>query len=335
HVLLDNEQLYILIEADLPPIIVDLRLRPTHEIIEELFKPMDEFKENIKQRKLRELAMLNSNFREESPAPSILPRGITKNARGLCTDSERHQRAHSLWWKASEQGNKHAALLIGDAYYYGRLNDQAMFNLGYMHGHGQGLPLDIHLAKRYYDQALETDSAAKLSVMLSLSILWLLTLVSQKISTTNKQNIACMRSHLLLAQSQLQGEFTCLYSIWELRSQHEEECRHLKEQLRLKTDTVWVQGRALGYPPVIQGLSCCSNLQNMVAARIKDLFQALDTARYVGSDETLILTEAYDHHIYRYFDGGDSLHSAKDDECIGSEDDEIMKIMLMLDMMVS
>nr|GEX19726.1 retrovirus-related Pol polyprotein from transposon TNT 1-94 [Tanacetum cinerariifolium] len=51
-------------------------------------------------------------------------------------------------------------------------------------------------------------------------------------------------------------------------------------------------------------------------SRIKDLYQALDTACYVGSDETLILAEAYDHQIYRYLDGGDSLHSTKDDECI-------------------
>lgn len=40
---------------------------------------------------------------------------------GFCTDAERHQSAHSLWWQASEQGNEHAALLIGDAYYYGRV----------------------------------------------------------------------------------------------------------------------------------------------------------------------------------------------------------------------
>ena len=31
---------------------------------------------------------------------------------GLCTDAERHQRAHSLWWQASEQGNQYAAVLI-------------------------------------------------------------------------------------------------------------------------------------------------------------------------------------------------------------------------------
>lgn len=49
---------------------------------------------------------------------------------GLCTDAERHQRAHSLWWQASEQGNEHAALLIGDAYYYGRVFS---FALGKLH----------------------------------------------------------------------------------------------------------------------------------------------------------------------------------------------------------
>ncbi|XP_042406303.1 ERAD-associated E3 ubiquitin-protein ligase component HRD3-like [Zingiber officinale] len=110
----------------------------------------------------------------------------------FCTDTERHLRAHTLWWQASEQGNEHAALLIGDAYYYGRGTDrdyeraaeaymhaqsesnaQAMFNLGYMHEHGQGLPLDLHLAKRYYDQAIEVDPAAKLPVKLALVSLWM------------------------------------------------------------------------------------------------------------------------------------------------------------------
>ncbi|KAF9592461.1 hypothetical protein IFM89_014951 [Coptis chinensis] len=111
---------------------------------------------------------------------------------GFCTDTERHQRVHALWWQASEQGNEHAALLIGDAYYYGRgterdydraveayvlarfqSNAQAMFNLGYMHEHGKGLPFDLHLAKRYYDQALENDPAARLPVTLALMSLWI------------------------------------------------------------------------------------------------------------------------------------------------------------------
>lgn len=42
-------------------------------------------------------------------------------ASGFCTEAERYNRSHSLWWQASEQGNEHAALLIGDAYYYGRV----------------------------------------------------------------------------------------------------------------------------------------------------------------------------------------------------------------------
>lgn len=111
---------------------------------------------------------------------------------GFCSSVERHQRAHTLWWHASEQGNDDAALLIGDAYYYGRgtekdleraagaymharlqANAQAIFNLGYMHEHGQGLPLDLHLAKRYYDEALQTEPAAALPVYLALTSLWL------------------------------------------------------------------------------------------------------------------------------------------------------------------
>ena len=52
-------------------------------------------------------------------------------------------------------------------------NAQAMFNLGYMHEHGQGLPLSLHLAKRFYHKALETDPAAKYAVALALTSLWI------------------------------------------------------------------------------------------------------------------------------------------------------------------
>ncbi|KAB2630392.1 KH domain-containing protein [Pyrus ussuriensis x Pyrus communis] len=65
-----NEPLHILIEADLPANVVDLRLRQAQEIIEELLKPVDESQDFIKRQQLRELALLNSNFREESPGPS-------------------------------------------------------------------------------------------------------------------------------------------------------------------------------------------------------------------------------------------------------------------------
>jgi hypothetical protein len=48
-----------------------------------------------------------------------------------------------------------------------------MFNLGYMHERGLGLPLDLHLAKRYYDEALEEEPAAFVPVTLALTSLWL------------------------------------------------------------------------------------------------------------------------------------------------------------------
>ncbi|CAL0328378.1 unnamed protein product [Lupinus luteus] len=65
-----NEALHILIEADLPASVVDIRLRQAQEIIEELLKPVEESEDFIKRQQLRELAMLNSNMREESPGPS-------------------------------------------------------------------------------------------------------------------------------------------------------------------------------------------------------------------------------------------------------------------------
>ncbi|KAE9591931.1 putative STAR protein, homodimerization region [Lupinus albus] len=65
-----NEPLHILLEADLPANVVDMRLRQAQEIIEELLKPVEESQDFIKRQQLRELAMLNSNLREESPGPS-------------------------------------------------------------------------------------------------------------------------------------------------------------------------------------------------------------------------------------------------------------------------
>eukprot|EP00850_Spirogloea_muscicola_P019081 SM000183S03975 [mRNA] locus=s183:167223:170598:+ [translate_table: standard] len=109
---------------------------------------------------------------------------------GRCSAEERQRKAHRLWRLSSEQGNVQAALLIGDAYYFGKgarkdleraveayrraanqKSAQAMFNLGYMHEHGQGLPIDYFLAKRYYDLALTTDPTAALPVKIALFLL--------------------------------------------------------------------------------------------------------------------------------------------------------------------
>ncbi|PKA51147.1 KH domain-containing protein [Apostasia shenzhenica] len=78
-----TEPLHILVEAELPANIVDARLRHAQEILEELLKPVvsispkiplssshDESHDYYKRQQLRELAMLNSGLREDSPHPS-------------------------------------------------------------------------------------------------------------------------------------------------------------------------------------------------------------------------------------------------------------------------
>ncbi|CAI0431457.1 unnamed protein product [Linum tenue] len=65
-----SEPLHILIEAELPVNIVDMRLRQAREIIEEVLRPVEEAQDLYKRQQLRELALLNSSHREESPGPS-------------------------------------------------------------------------------------------------------------------------------------------------------------------------------------------------------------------------------------------------------------------------
>jgi SEL1 protein len=99
-----------------------------------------------------------------------------------------------LYQLAAEQGNVEARIKIGDFFYYGlgggnpnfehavhhykQASDlghspQAMFNLGFMHQYGIGLPQDFHLAKRFYDSAEATHPDAKVPVSLALTGMWL------------------------------------------------------------------------------------------------------------------------------------------------------------------
>ncbi|KAF2317502.1 hypothetical protein GH714_023231 [Hevea brasiliensis] len=66
----------------------------------------------------------------------------------------------SFFFKGMERDYERAA----EAYMHAKSqsNAQAMFNLGYMHEHGQGLPFDLHLAQRYYDQAQEVKMMGSL-----------------------------------------------------------------------------------------------------------------------------------------------------------------------------
>ncbi|RYP76585.1 hypothetical protein DL771_001654 [Monosporascus sp. 5C6A] len=92
------------------------------------------------------------------------------------------------WTRSAIQANIDSLVKMGDYYLAGIGTDravdkavqcytgaseyfqsaQALFNLGWMHENGIGLTQDFHLAKRYYDQALETNEEAYLPVTLSL-----------------------------------------------------------------------------------------------------------------------------------------------------------------------
>lgn len=93
-----------------------------------------------------------------------------------------------FWTRSSRQGNIDSLVKMGDYYLHGIGTDpdvekavqcytgaseyyqsaQALYNLGWMHENGVGLNQDYHLAKRYYDSALETNEEAYLPVKLSL-----------------------------------------------------------------------------------------------------------------------------------------------------------------------
>lgn len=92
------------------------------------------------------------------------------------------------WTRSAIQSNIDSLVKMGDYYLLGIGADaatdraaqcysgaseylqsaQALYNLGWMHENGVGLVQDFHLAKRYYDQALETNEEAYLPVTLSL-----------------------------------------------------------------------------------------------------------------------------------------------------------------------
>ncbi|KAG2433559.1 hypothetical protein HYH02_012676 [Chlamydomonas schloesseri] len=94
--------------------------------------------------------------------------------------------AFSLYKQSAAQSNIHSLLCMGDAYFYGRgvgqdwvrsaalyyeayqdRSAEAMFNLGFMHEFGVGVPQDLQLAKRFYNMAKHTQADAFLPVALA------------------------------------------------------------------------------------------------------------------------------------------------------------------------
>ncbi|KAJ2905732.1 putative ubiquitin-protein ligase sel1 ubx2 protein [Zalerion maritima] len=92
------------------------------------------------------------------------------------------------WTRSSRQSNIDSLVKMGDYYLNGigaepdadkaaqcymgaseyHMSAQALYNVGWMHENGIGQTQDFHLAKRYYDFAIETNQESYLPVMLSL-----------------------------------------------------------------------------------------------------------------------------------------------------------------------
>ncbi|KAI9609333.1 hypothetical protein H4Q26_007283 [Puccinia striiformis f. sp. tritici PST-130] len=104
--------------------------------------------------------------------------------------------ALTYWTRSAAQDNIDALVKMGDYYLDGfgtssglpqpekaaacyqtatntHLSAMAMWNLGWMHENGAGVTQDYHLAKRFYDLALETNSEASLPVTLALMKLYI------------------------------------------------------------------------------------------------------------------------------------------------------------------
>lgn len=93
-----------------------------------------------------------------------------------------------FWTRSAKQSNIDSMVKMGDYYLNGvgtqadmekaascytaasefHQSAQALYNLGWMHENGVGLDQDFHLAKRFFDHALETNDEAYLPVTLSL-----------------------------------------------------------------------------------------------------------------------------------------------------------------------
>ncbi|KAK9777249.1 hypothetical protein SCAR479_05978 [Seiridium cardinale] len=129
------------------------------------------------------VAYILDSSQSRLPLPSWLKRQGPKSK--LLQDSAL---ALLYWTRSAIQSNIDSLVKMGDYYLSGIGTEaaidkaaqcytgasehfqsgQALYNLGWMHEHGVGLTQDFHLAKRYYDHALETNDEAYLPVTISL-----------------------------------------------------------------------------------------------------------------------------------------------------------------------
>lgn len=83
----------------------------------------------------------------------------------------------------------------------------ALYNLGYMHEEGEGLKRDLHLAKRYYDMALEYSPDAAVPVAFALARLQLKFLL-ESFSASNLVYTCCTVQCILSTNLDVNQETT-------------------------------------------------------------------------------------------------------------------------------
>ena len=130
-------------------------------------------------------------------------------SRHIKDDTSLRRRALVLWSQAVDQGDTISLVRTGDYFYYGwgvekaspvaaaayyhqaieKKSGQAAFNLAYLHEHGIGVPLDLHMARKYYEQSLTLARADEKPEA------WLPTSIALK-HLASKQQLATFRQRL-------------------------------------------------------------------------------------------------------------------------------------------
>lgn len=131
------------------------------------------------------VAFLLDEQRSVLPLDSILPWNKKKKSSSLLRNAAL---ALIYWTRSAKQSNADSLVKMGDYYLSGfgtkldvdkastcyqsaaegQHSAQAFWNLGWMHENGIAVEQDFHMAKRYYDLALETTQEAYFPVKLSL-----------------------------------------------------------------------------------------------------------------------------------------------------------------------
>ncbi|KAF8539369.1 hypothetical protein BDD12DRAFT_737232 [Trichophaea hybrida] len=134
------------------------------------------------------VAYLLDESRSAFPVKSLLSKSKQQTPEQLEKFKRNQELALIYWTRSAKQSNIDSLVKMGDYYLSGigadadptkaatcysaaaehQASAQALWNLGWMHENGIGVAQDFHLAKRYYDQAFETNPEAYLPVTLSL-----------------------------------------------------------------------------------------------------------------------------------------------------------------------